>query len=94
MHNRILMPLQKAAGIVSTTNGPKYGMHSLRHAAASLWIDKLPPKRVQCLMGHSTITMTFDVYGHLFKDAKDNAADAIEQSLRLVGEAESALHAT
>jgi len=24
------------------------------------------PKRVQALLGHSTIQMTFDVYGHLF----------------------------
>jgi integrase len=85
IHNRILVPLQKAAGIVSTTKGPKYGMHSLRHAAASLWIEKLPPKRVQYLMGHSSITMTFDVYGHLFEDANDDAADAIEHSSRLVG---------
>jgi integrase len=36
-------------------------------------------------MGHSSITMTFDVYGHLFEDANDVAADAIEQSLRLMG---------
>jgi integrase len=26
------------------------------------------PKRVQAVMGHSSITMTFDRYGHIFED--------------------------
>jgi integrase len=48
----------------------KYGFHMLRHAAASLFIQHLgwTPKRVQIVMGHSTINMTFDLYGHLFED--------------------------
>ncbi len=38
---------------------PKYGMHGFRHAAASLFIEEgFSPKRVQDLMGHSTIQMT------------------------------------
>jgi integrase len=46
---------------------PKYGLHALRHAAASLFIEQgFTPKRVQVLMGHSTIQVTFDTYGHLF----------------------------
>jgi len=49
---------------------PKYGFHSLRHAAASLFIahSRWTPKRVQVVMGHASITMTFDRYGHLFED--------------------------
>jgi integrase len=48
----------------------KYGFHMLRHAAASLFIAHLgwTPKRVQTVMGHSSIAMTFDLYGHLFED--------------------------
>jgi integrase len=48
----------------------KYGFHMLRHAAASLFIQHLGwrPKRVQAVMGHSSINMTFDLYGHLFED--------------------------
>jgi integrase len=84
IHNRVLAPLQKTAGIESPHNGPKYGMHSLRHAAASLWIEQHPPKRVQYLMGHSTIQMTFDVYGHLWREETETeAAAALEK--RLVG---------
>jgi len=62
--------VQFAAGISTDAAHPKYGLHSLRHAAASLFIEQgFTPKRVQALMGHSTIQMTFDVYGHLFPSA-------------------------
>jgi integrase len=47
--------------------GLDYEFHSLRHAAASLFIELgWQPKRIQAVMGHSSITMTFDRYGHLF----------------------------
>jgi len=32
---------------------------------------ELPPKKVQALLGHSTIMMTLDLYGHLFPDRGD-----------------------
>lgn len=63
---------------------PRYTFHSLRHAAASLFIEQgLTPKRIQTLMGHSSITVTFDTYGHLFDDSEaDQAAvEAIETRL-------------
>jgi integrase len=46
----------------------------LRHAAASLFIAHLgwTPKRLQAVMGHSSITMTFDLYGHLYENAEDD----------------------
>jgi integrase len=62
----------------------KYAMHALRHACASLWIEQgLLPKRIQVLMGHSTIQMTYDRYGHLFKDehADQRAAEAVQNGL-------------
>ena len=38
-----------------------------RHAAASLFIELgWQPKRIQAVMGHSLITMTFDTDGQLF----------------------------
>lgn len=79
-------PLQVAAGIISVEGVAKYGMHALRHACASLWIEQgHNPKQIQTLMGHSTIQMTFDVYGHLFTDgdADQRAAEAIQ--LKLLG---------
>ena len=73
IHTRGLARAQFAAGISTDAAHPKYGLHSLRHAAASLFIEQnFSPKRVQQLMGHSTIQMTFDVYGHLFPSADDD----------------------
>jgi len=51
----------------------KYGVHALRHFFASLMIDQgFNPKRVQTLLGHSSIQMTLDVYAHLFPPEKDD----------------------
>jgi integrase len=63
-------PLQQNCGI------QHYEFHSLRHAAASLFIETLgwAPKRIQTVMGHSSITMTFDHYGHMFETTDDEAA--------------------
>lgn len=48
---------------------PKYGLHALRHFRASILIEAgADPKDVQAELGHSSIQMTFDVYGHLFPD--------------------------
>jgi integrase len=58
----------------------KYGLHALRHAAASLFIAHLgwTPKRVQTVLGHSSIQMTFDLYGHLFED-KEGDREAMKK---------------
>jgi integrase len=86
IHRRGLGPVQLAAGITGDRLHPKYGLHSLRHAAASLFIEHgFSPKRVQALMGHSTIQMTFDTYGHLFPSAEDDQVAMRQLQVRLVG---------
>lgn len=75
----LVSPIQVAAGVTKGAEGcePKYTMHAFRHAAASLWIEQnLNAKRVQTLLGHSSIQMTFDTYGHLFDQAERDADDA------------------
>jgi integrase len=71
-------PTQVAAGVVAMKDGkPKarYNFHALRHAAASMFIEsRMTPKRVQTIMGHSSITVTFDIYGHLFEDDEADQA--------------------
>lgn len=73
INNRVFRPLMFACGIVKADGSPRFSLHSLRHAAASLFIEQgWPAKKIQTMLGHSSITMTFDVYGHLFHDpAKD-----------------------
>ena len=65
---------------------PKYGMHALRHFCASWMIDLgFPPKRLQSILGHSSIGMTFDTYGHLFPNAEDDHAKLAAGEIFLVG---------
>ncbi|MEX2167416.1 MAG: site-specific integrase [Methyloceanibacter sp.] len=64
------------------------GLHALRHFYASWCINRkvdggleLPPKNVQERLGHSTITLTLDRYGHLFPVADHQEIDAAEIAL-------------
>ena len=36
------------------------------------------PELIKRQLGHSSIRVTFDVYGHLFPDESDKMADALE----------------
>lgn len=79
-------PVINNAGEPVMRPAPKYGMHSLRHACASLWIENgMNAKRIQKLMGHSTIQMTFDTYGHLFADVEADQKAAEDIQARLLG---------
>ena len=72
--NRGLLPAMSAAGLSYS------GLHSLRHFFASWCINRkadggleLPPMTVKARMGHSSIQITFDRYGHLFPRGDDGA---------------------
>lgn len=52
----------------------RYGFHALRHAAASAWIkQRIDLKRLQVWIGHESIQLTIDLYGHLIADASEDA---------------------
>jgi integrase len=77
---RVLCPIQIAAGVVDTKGRAKYtGLHALRHFYASWCLNRiedgglgLPLKLVQERLGHSSIVMTSDIYGHVFKHSDDS----------------------
>jgi integrase len=80
------------SGIVNKDGTAKYtGLHALRHFYASWLINPVDrggqgesPQVVQARMGHSTLAMTCDTYGHLFPRGDD--ADKIAQAeLALIG---------
>jgi integrase len=76
-----LKPIQKAAGIKRP-----FGLHAFRHAAASLFIELgFSAKRVQAMMGHSSIQMTFNTYGHIFPSPEDDQAKMRQLQTRLLG---------
>jgi integrase len=90
--HRILDPAQVGAGVVDKAGQPKYGLHAFRHFYASWCINRrqdggleLPPKTVQNRLGHASIVMTLDRYGHLFPSNDDGAE---------LAEAERAIFAT
>jgi integrase len=89
--NRGWRPLQKASGVVGEDGEPKYGLHACRHFFASWIIERgFSPKRCQALLGHSSIQMTFDVYGHLFPSLEDDHAKLAEGEALLLGAAGAA----
>jgi integrase len=76
--NRGLGPLLLKVGITKSHRSrkdgdgrpvqtPKYGMHAFRHFFASWAIE-------QGLLGHASIQMTFDIYGHLFPSPEEDHA--------------------
>jgi integrase len=58
--------------------GERWSPHELRHSAASLLIAQgVDLKIISEVLGHSSIRITADVYGHLLDDAGVVAADAM-----------------
>jgi integrase len=92
-HKNIVRALGKvlvAAGVTTKTGAPKYsGLHALRHFYASWCINRrvdggleLPAKVVQERLGHASIVMTMDTYGHLFpRNDDDTELAAAERAL-------------
>ncbi len=73
--NRGWYALQIACKLLNEEGKPKYPLKSLRHVRASLEIHNgATAKEIQMLMGHSSVRVTFDVYGHLFKDHEEERA--------------------
>lgn len=73
---RILRPAIKSSGVRT------FGWHDLRHSHAS-WLIMMgvPLTVIQYRLGHSSIRVTSDVYGHLQPDAWQVAADAVDTVL-------------
>src|SRR5262249_42597272 len=78
---RIWKPVQIKAGVIDDKGEAKYtGLHATRHFYASWCINRkkdggleLPIKTVQSRLGHASIMLTSDVYGHLFPHTDDGS---------------------
>lgn len=60
---------------------PLYRFHDLRHTCAALLIAQgAHPKEIQERLGHSTIRITFDRYGHLFPSLDERLKDGLDEA--------------
>jgi integrase len=84
---RGLGPLQQKTGLCTRQRTPRYRLHAFRHAAASLLIEEgRSPKWIQNFMGHSSIAVTFDTYGHLITSKEDDQKTVLGMQQRVTGE--------
>jgi integrase len=73
---RSFKPLLRRAGL------PSIRFHDLRHACATLLFSEgVPVKVVQEVLGHSSVSVTMDVYSHILPDMQERAAAAMDDLL-------------
>ena len=74
---RRLLTHFKRAGV------PNIGFHGFRHTHASLLLNSgIPYKELQHRLGHSTLSMTMDIYSHLSKENAKKAVSFYETALK------------
>ena len=79
----VFLPACDRAGLST-----RFRIHDLRHTAASLMIQAgYPPKMLQEIMGHASITTTLDLYGHLYPGDMDRYADRLDSAADDAGKA-------
>lgn len=62
---------------------PRIRFHDLRHTAATLLLRRgVNPKIVSEMLGHSSVSITLDIYSHVTPDMQQQAADAMDDALR------------
>ena len=77
LRNRSFKPLLKRAGL------PPIRFHDLRHTCATLLLGRdVNAKVVSEMLGHSSISITLDIYSHLLPDMQEKAAKALWEALR------------
>lgn len=73
MYKRKFLPLLRKVGI------EKIRFHDLRHTYASLLISQnVPVKYIQKQMGHGSIQVTMDVYGHILPETAQQGINALD----------------
>lgn len=76
-HARVWRPAVAAAALP-----PRTRFHDLRHTHVALLIAAgVPMKAIQARLGHASIVMTMDRYGHLLADVDEQLLAGLEQQL-------------
>ena len=70
------------SALTTAASLPRLRFHDLRHSAASLLIAQgVHARAIMELLGHSTITLTMDTYGHLMESVNRNTAEQMDSIL-------------
>jgi integrase len=76
LHDMFWKPLLRRTGL------PDIRFHDLRHTCATLLLTKgVHPKIVSEMLGHSSVSITLDIYSHVIPGLGDVAASAMEDVL-------------
>lgn len=71
--NRIHSRVLESAGI------KRIGIHALRHTfATQLFAQKVDVKIISKLLGHSEVSITYNVYIHLMQEELPEATDSLD----------------
>lgn len=82
-YRRTYQPAVRASGLMPLR------FHDLRHTAAALAIGSgAHPKAIQDRLGHSTIRLTLDLYGHLLPGLEEALADDLDRAFAKAAEGE------
>lgn len=69
--------------ILRTAGLKRVRLHDLRHTAATLMLKAgVNPKVVSDRLGHSTISITLDIYSHVLPDMQRDGAEALARMIR------------
>lgn len=61
---------------------PRFTFHAFRHTHASLLLNAgINYKELQYRLGHSTLSMTMDIYGHISKDREKESVSFYEKAI-------------
>ena len=85
LYHRLFLPVLAKAGI------RKVRLHDLRHTFGSLLIQSgVPIVYVKEQMGHSSINVTVDIYGHLVPGGNRQAVDRLDDDVSIVSKKDGA----
>jgi integrase len=81
--------LKEFNALVAAAQLPKQRFHDLRHACISLLgAQGVPLKVIAEIVGHSDVRLTQNVYQHVYRDAKVDAASKMDALLTAASDAE------
>ena len=80
--DRAFRQIIKATGIEKTC-----GVHSLRHTFASMLFKRgVDVKTVSEILGHSDVSVTYNIYIHIIDEQKFTAIDLLNKPIRECGD--------